>query len=168
MDKRIIIIIVMVNIVAASVAIYKRALGNNAPAIHLNIDKNVINAGDSITYTDNTQGANTWKWDFGDGEPSYKPNGKHIYYDLGKHKIILTVSGPSFGPIVDSSKEIVVRAAPKPDTAKPAAPVVVEQPKPEPKPAPAPAPHKPAPKPHRRGGDVSELPKDEGPTEIKR
>ncbi len=176
MDKRILIIIALFNAAALSVFFYKRAYANSAPAIHLNIDKNVINAGDSITFTDNTEGAVRWKWEFGDSEPSYKQSGKHTYFELGKHKIILTVYGSSFGPIVDSSKEIVVRAMPKADTAKqpaPApAPVVAAPPKPEPKPtpAPAPAPHKPAPKPqhHNNNSGDDGLPKDDGPVEIKK
>ena len=176
MDKRILIIIALFNAGALSVFFYKRANGNHAPAIHFNIDKNVINAGDSITFTDNTQGAIRWKWDFGDTEPSFKQTGKHTYFDLGKHKIVLTVYGASFGPIVDSTKEIVVRSAPKPDTVKQQpAPVAVEPPKVEKKPTPpppAPEAHKTAPvskpKPHHAAGGNDGLPSDDGPVEIRK
>ena len=167
MDKRILLIIAICNAAAISIFFYKRAsAAHAAPAPHFVIDKDQIYVGDSVTFTDNTPGAISWKWDFGDKEPSFKKKGTHTFLDLGKHRVTVTISGSSFGPLVDSSKEILVLApAPKIpiDTAKP----VVQTPKPEMK-APTPEVHnKPHPHPHATGGDDA-LPSDNGPTEIKR
>ena len=167
MDKRILLIIAICNAAAISIFFYKRAsAAHAAPAPHFVIDKDQIYVGDSVTFTDNTPGAISWKWDFGDKEPSFKQKGTHTFLDIGKHRVTVTINGSSFGPLVDSSKEILVlAAAPKIpiDTAKP----VVEAPKPEKK-APAPEAHnKPHPHPHASGGDDA-LPSDNGPTEIKR
>jgi PKD repeat protein len=164
MDKRILLIIAICNAAAISIFFFKRAsAAHAAPAPHFVIDKDQIYVGDSVTFTDDTKGATNWNWDFGDKEPSFKKTGTHTFLDIGKHRVRVTISGPSFGPLVDSSKEILVlAAAPKipVDTAKP----VVEAPKPK---APAPeASHKPHPHPHSGGGDDA-LPTDSGPTEIK-
>ncbi len=166
MDKRILLIIALCNAAAISIFFYKKAsAAHAAPSAHFFIDKDKVYVGDSVTFTDNTQGATSWKWDFGDKEPSFKPKGTHTFLEPGMHKVTLTISGSSYGPLVDSSREILVMAAaPKipVDTAKP----VVEAPKPEKK-APAPEAHnKPHPHPHSSGGDDA-LPTDSGPTEVK-
>ena len=155
--------IAIFNAAAITTLFYKKAYGSHVSVTpSITISKSVINAGDSITFTDNTKGAIRWKWDFGDNEPSYKPTGTHTFLDIGKHRVIVTIYGSSFGPIVDSSQEIVVRAVPKPaiDTAKP----VAEAPKVEKK-APAPEPHKAAPQQHH--GPAIALPNVGGGIETK-
>lgn len=157
--------IAIVNAAAISVFFMKKASASHATVTpSFIIDKDKIFVGDSITFTDNTKGAVSWKWEFGDSEPSNKRTGTHTFLDIGKHRVTVTITGGTFGPLVDSSKEILVLEAPKlvVDTVKP----VVEAPKVEKK-APAPEAHaKPKPRPHTGGGDDA-LPTDNGPTEIK-
>ena len=45
-----------------------------------------------VSFTDNTVGASTWAWDFGDGNTSSQPNPSNIYAAAGTYVVCLTVT----------------------------------------------------------------------------
>lgn len=49
-------------------------------------------AGESVTFTDLTNGADTWQWDFGDGSGSTAQNPSHTYGATGSYSVKLTAS----------------------------------------------------------------------------
>ncbi|MFI5218353.1 MAG: PKD domain-containing protein [Bacteroidia bacterium] len=46
----------------------------------------------TISFADQSLHAETWHWDFGDGQQSTEPNPKHFYDEIGKFKVVLTVT----------------------------------------------------------------------------
>jgi PKD repeat protein len=52
-----------------------------------------IESGLPVQYADSTKGANTWLWEFGNGDTSSEPSGMYVYKELGKYQIRLTVDG---------------------------------------------------------------------------
>lgn len=57
------------------------------------IPKNVfVESGDSISFFDNTPGANEWQWEFDDGGISFMKTGKYFFSTVGHHTIVLTVN----------------------------------------------------------------------------
>ncbi|MDD3873392.1 MAG: PKD domain-containing protein [Methanosarcina sp.] len=45
-----------------------------------------------VQFTDLSQNANQWNWDFGDGTTSTEPNPTHTYSEAGDYTVVLTVS----------------------------------------------------------------------------
>ncbi len=48
-------------------------------------------------FTDNSEGASTWLWNFGDGATSSTKNPTHVYADTGTYPVILRVTNTSTG-----------------------------------------------------------------------
>jgi DNA-binding beta-propeller fold protein YncE len=46
-----------------------------------------------VSFSDNSIGATSWSWDFGDGSTSTVQNPSHAYQELGSYTVSLTVSG---------------------------------------------------------------------------
>ncbi|MCB9350596.1 MAG: S8 family serine peptidase [Lewinellaceae bacterium] len=46
-----------------------------------------------VSFTDDTEGAISWLWDFGDGTTGTQPNPTHVYSDTGQYQVTLTVIG---------------------------------------------------------------------------
>lgn len=55
-------------------------------------DKNVVLAGELVTFTDTTIGAVKWEWDFGDGYASSDQNPTHSYASEGFYLVKLTAT----------------------------------------------------------------------------
>ncbi len=66
---------------------------NPSPSADFNINPTEIQPNDTVTFNSlNVKNADTWKWDFGDGNISYDSiNIQHIYKYEGKFNIILSV-----------------------------------------------------------------------------
>ena len=127
MDKRIILTIIVFNLAAVSLFAFNK-YATKAVIINMSLNpKDIVNVGEPVAFSDKTEGASRWKWEFGDGESSYTSNGTHAYLDKGNFTVKLTLEG-SFGVLTDSAK-IIVHSV---DTVKPQ-PIVA---KPEPMPAP--------------------------------
>ncbi|MDR9374865.1 MAG: PKD domain-containing protein, partial [Schleiferiaceae bacterium] len=47
---------------------------------------------DTIQFTDSTNGATSWSWDFGDGSTASQQNPSHVYSSIGLFNVRLTVS----------------------------------------------------------------------------
>lgn len=50
-------------------------------------------ANDTVTFSDNSNLATTWSWDFGDGNNSTSQNPVHIYGQAGSYTVTLIISG---------------------------------------------------------------------------
>jgi len=65
-----------------------------------------------LEYSDNTKGAHTWLWEFGDGSTSDEQSGEYAYRKPGKYQIRLTVDDKL-------EKEFLVNVLPEPATFNP-------------------------------------------------
>lgn len=76
----------------ANVSVISGALSANFSPSTTLLDLSVANL---VTFTDNSQGATQWLWDFGDGVTSTLQNPTHNYYDAGVYTVTLTTSNGS-------------------------------------------------------------------------
>ncbi|MCB0515420.1 MAG: PKD domain-containing protein [Chitinophagales bacterium] len=54
----------------------------------------LVSASDlAVTFSDNSEGANAWSWNFGDGTTSTQQNPTHTYASGGAYNVCLTISG---------------------------------------------------------------------------
>ncbi|NBC82680.1 MAG: PKD domain-containing protein, partial [Bacteroidetes bacterium] len=65
----------------------------------------------TVTFENNTQFADSYLWEFGDGSVSNKPNPTYTYYEFGKYNIRLTVEGS--GGMDTASQETEVYILPR-------------------------------------------------------
>ena len=63
------------------------------PSVSFLIDKTTARADELITFTNTSQNATTFVWDFGDGDSSSAKNPSHSYSDNGIYTITLTAEG---------------------------------------------------------------------------
>jgi len=114
MDKRIIFLIIIFWVGSLSFFLYRKFYFKpEGISYEIRPRDAVLRTGDSISYKDQTRGANRWKWDFGDGEFSSDQNGQHLYLVPGKFTVSLTVYG-SFGVQRDNKTVINVLAGSTP------------------------------------------------------
>ena len=52
-----------------------------------------IEQGIPVSYADSTKGANSWLWEFGNGDISPEQRGEYVFPETGKYQIRLTVNG---------------------------------------------------------------------------
>lgn len=52
-----------------------------------------IECSESIQFSDSTRFANTWFWEFGNGDSSHERNGSYVFKQSGKYQVRLTVNG---------------------------------------------------------------------------
>ncbi|MEM7036398.1 MAG: PKD domain-containing protein, partial [Bacteroidota bacterium] len=71
--------------------------------------------GQSVTFTDQTVGANTWNWDFGDGNTSTAQNPTHTYATAGTYTVTLIASNGACPDTLEQVNLIVVDPAPTAD-----------------------------------------------------
>ena len=62
--------------------------------------------GDTIYFTNTSEGANTFDWDFGDGNGSTEENPSHIYTTIGIFKILLVTTNVDGSDEASGSVEI--------------------------------------------------------------
>jgi len=114
MDKRIIWFALIVILAVASIIFFRngcrKPVDIKERTLLFSIDKPTIVVKDSIYYEDNSEGATSWFWDFGDGISSKEQKGYHKYYETGDFTIKLTVNGG----VTDSSKYVIVTDGPPP------------------------------------------------------
>lgn len=65
----------------------------SGPGVKAFISDTEVAVGESFTYSDSTQNAETWYWEFGDSKSSDKPKGIYCYEQAGRYRIRLTVNG---------------------------------------------------------------------------
>ena len=71
------------------------------------MSNDTVNIGVVVNFFDNSTGANSWNWDFGDGFSSIIQNTFHAYSSVGTYTVTLTVTNAS-GCIAQIMKQIVV------------------------------------------------------------
>lgn len=110
MERRNIILIAAILLLAAGIFIVKKYMGggNDCPKIIYTVSAKSILAGESIHYEDNTPEANEWKWDFGDGNFSDAQNGDFTYKNPGDYIIQLTINGKCTEKISIHVGELVI------------------------------------------------------------
>jgi tripartite motif-containing protein 71 len=62
----------------------------------------------SVKFTDLSQNATAWKWDFGDGSKSYLKNPSHKYSKVGKYKVSLKVTHGKLSDTITKTNYITV------------------------------------------------------------
>lgn len=68
-------------------------LSGPTPTVAFEIDKEIAEPGDEISFINNTVDGVTYVWDFGDNETSTQENPKHEYSETGDYTITLTAKG---------------------------------------------------------------------------
>ncbi|MBN2778228.1 MAG: PKD domain-containing protein, partial [Bacteroidales bacterium] len=66
----------------------------NPPVADFSGTPTTILEGQSVTFTDASQYASTWSWNFGDGQTSTEQNPVHVYTANGTYTVSLTVTNP--------------------------------------------------------------------------
>ena len=81
----------------------------NAPEACFNLPSQAA-AGISITLNSEcSANADTYAWEFGDGETSSEPNPAHVYQESGSYEVVLTITN-SDGKSATASQVLVVSA----------------------------------------------------------
>jgi PKD repeat protein len=66
----------------------------NPPIADFEANPTVLLEGQTVSFTDLSQYASEWSWDFGDGGTSTEQHPEYIYHDAGVYTISLTVTNP--------------------------------------------------------------------------
>ncbi|MFZ4613932.1 MAG: PKD domain-containing protein, partial [Bacteroidia bacterium] len=77
------------------------------PTIQFVISRNTADVGEEIEFTNGTQGAATYEWDFGDGTSSTEENPKKKYSKPGK--FIVTLTGITKKKKIEKSKSLEIQ-----------------------------------------------------------
>jgi len=95
MERKNILLILAIVLIAAGIFVVKRYLGGSSDCQKLSysISAKSVLVGESIHFEDNSPDANDWKWDFGDGGKSELQNGDYTYNTAGDYVITLIVNG---------------------------------------------------------------------------
>ena len=59
--------------------------------LNANFTLSIGNVGDTVTFTNLSNGGNIWHWDFGDGTFSNALNANHVYVSPGIYTVVLTI-----------------------------------------------------------------------------
>jgi len=70
--------------------------------------KTDLNNGDEITFTNCSEDATTYLWDFGDSNTSTEENPKHTYEQAGNYNVKLTASNESYSDT--TTQEIIINS----------------------------------------------------------
>src|SRR5262249_50069655 len=68
---------------------YQKPIAANWSFKLVDIDRRIV------SFTDESVGATSWKWDFGDGQTSTEQNPMHTYSDPGQFVVTLEIAGPT-------------------------------------------------------------------------
>ena len=79
----------------------------NSLSADFTVSSNTVDIGENVIFTDNSPGATTWDWDFGDGFSSSSQNTFHDYVLPGTYTVVLTVTNSS-GCVGQKALQIVV------------------------------------------------------------
>jgi len=85
-------ILLSVLLLTGLIVLFKSSLFENR-TVDARILKDQIYLNENLVYTDNTRGASSWLWEFGNGEKAATQNGSYHYTKPGEYIIRLTVDG---------------------------------------------------------------------------
>ncbi len=77
------------------------------PTVSFERDRDIVEPGDEVTFTSTNTDADTFLWEFGDGNTSTDENPVHTYSETGSFTITLTVTSTT-GDTASSTATIVV------------------------------------------------------------
>lgn len=77
------------------------------PTVSFERDRDIVEPGDEVTFTSTNMDADTFLWEFGDGNTSTQENPVHTYSETGSFTITLTVTSTT-GDTASSTATIVV------------------------------------------------------------
>ena len=77
-----------------------------APEAAFTMDKSMVEVGESIQFTNQSENADSYAWDFGDGNTSTTEDPNHVYASSGVYTVKLTATGE--GGINATSKTVTV------------------------------------------------------------
>jgi len=80
------------------------------PIAAFSMSKNIAVTGEEITFTNESENAGTYSWDFGDETSSSEKNPSHTYSDAGNYTVTLTATGD--GGTQSVSKQIEITTPP--------------------------------------------------------
>jgi hypothetical protein len=108
-DKNLIIIFGFILVLVLGVVVFKFFTRDSCPEVKFSIINTNIKAGDLVYFKDNTEGAKTYKWDFGDSITAEIANPSHAFLEPGEYTVWLYVNGCADGhyeKIAVASREI--------------------------------------------------------------
>jgi hypothetical protein len=85
-------IVVSILLLAGLIFLFKSSLFDKR-TVNARILKDEININEDLVYSDNTDNAKNWVWEFGNGDKSDKQNGTYRYKKVGAYIVRLTVDG---------------------------------------------------------------------------
>lgn len=65
---------------------------NPVPTVAFSISAEIIAKGEEVMFVNNSSGAVSWQWDFGDGATSTIENPAHVYVEEGEYTVLLTAT----------------------------------------------------------------------------
>ncbi len=108
----------LTNIIKASVGTAAHLAGPDDGTIIAGFSASPTSGGQPLTvnFTDESVGATSWSWDFGDTGASTDRNPTHVYNSIGNFTVTLTVSNAS-GSDVETKTNYITVTAPQPPVA---------------------------------------------------
>ena len=110
-DRNTLIIFGFIILLALAVIFLKMCTGKSCKDANFKVTNTEIYAGDLVYFEDNTVGAETWDWNFGDSTEHFtKKDASHIYAKQGEYTVWLTINGcsPAYIKVTVLGKEIPV------------------------------------------------------------
>ena len=84
---------------------------NEPPKASFTVSSDIARVGDTIFFQNTSESANTFEWDFGDGNSSTEENPSHIYTELGSYIIHLKVANTDGSDEASKGLEITLWSA---------------------------------------------------------
>jgi PKD repeat protein len=93
-DRNILIIFGFIILLALAVLIFRFATQKKCPNVSFEIIQTTLVEGESVYFSDKTEGAKTWEWDFGDNSAvDTRKDPEHVYQQAGEYTVLLSVNG---------------------------------------------------------------------------
>lgn len=107
-DKMVLRLFLVAFLVSASVLAYRATNYSPCKEVKIEVKTKDLVEGKLITFTDNTDNATSWEWNFGDSSKVViNKEALHVYNKPGKYNVSLMVNG-----ICKETKEIIVKEKP--------------------------------------------------------
>jgi len=85
-------IVIVILLLTILIFIFKNVFADKRTS-DASVLKNELYLNEDLVYTDNTDGARTWRWEFGDGGVSTAQSGAYHYVKTGSYIVRLTIDG---------------------------------------------------------------------------